>query len=288
MRQFILANSLLTTGKVAAAATTFGVGFAYKDDTNALNFTADATKLNKESFIVLKRPLEANGNQGDVIIPLYAKNFSYSVAKYEAPVKFSAKVDFSNVEPFPTEEYTFMVVKKGKKFNERNRWTTSVRATPHTTVEDIATRIFNWIKSNDGLGLDAALTGKVLTVTAVHAREDYEIICTQALTPAVVTKLAYKFGQNTAADVADMAEKCAADAGFEYTYREPDLYPGLTGAHGVNVSAYSNGATVITMRFAEPRKVKARDEVVHQIVQIALPASVTIDAIKTTLDALSK
>ena len=54
------------------------------------------------------------------------------------------------------------------------------------------------------------------------------------------------------------------------------------------------GFTVFTLRFAVPRATKTRDEVVHQIVQIAIPnnsASAVGDAvtaIETALKAMAK
>ena len=47
------------------------------------------------------------------------------------------------------------------------------------------------------------------------------------------------------------------------------------------------GFTVYTIRFAEPRDMKTRDEVVHQIIQIAYPTgSAAIGTLKTVLNAL--
>ena len=85
-----------------------------------------------------------------------------------------------------------------------------------------------------------------------------------------------------------MANKAAADAGFEYTY---DEFAGLYPAYPLNPLAQSDkadtGFTVYTIRFAEPRDMKTRDEVVHQIIQIAYPTgSAAIATLKTILDAL--
>ena len=75
--------------------------------------------------------------------------------------------------------------------------------------------------------------------------------------------------------VADLADKAAADAGFEYTYDEGvDFYPGYHLNPLAQPNAEDTGFDIFTIRCAEPRDVKTRDEVVHQIVQVAFPHGV--------------
>lgn len=85
-----------------------------------------------------------------------------------------------------------------------------------------------------------------------------------------------------------MANKAAADAGFEYTYDEfAELYPAYPLNPLAQPDTDDKGFTVYTIRFAEPRDMKTRDEVVHQIIQIAYPTeSKAIATLKTILDAL--
>ena len=49
--------------------------------------------------------------------------------------------------------------------------------------------------------------------------------------------------------------------------------------------AEDKGFTIFTLRFAVPREVKTRDEVVHQIVQVAFPTGA---AAITTFEAVCK
>ena len=65
----------------------------------------------------------------------------------------------------------------------------------------------------------------------------------------------------------------AADAGFEYTYMDDVhyLYPNYPLNPNTGTNTTGAGYTVYTLRFAVPRDVKTRDELVHQIVQIAIP-----------------
>jgi hypothetical protein len=48
------------------------------------------------------------------------------------------------------------------------------------------------------------------------------------------------------------------------------------------------GYTIFTLRFAVPREMKTRDEVVHQIVQIAFPTGAdAITTVETILKAIA-
>ena len=93
-----------------------------------------------------------------------------------------------------------------------------------------------------------------------------------------------------AAYITDLANKAAADAGIEYTYR--DTYTELYPAYPINPlkqpDSTDAGYTIFTLRFAVPREMKTRDEVVHQIVQIAFPIEATaIATVETILKAIA-
>ena len=214
MRQFILAQNLVTSGEVGASTEYGKVGFAYLDKAdNKMKFTATGAEIlpDGEGYIVLVRK---NEEQGNVVLPIHKNHFSYVYGKYDE----SKYADYQNSFTVPDVEafldYTVIVVLKGKKFNERNKWT--------------------------------------------------------ATAEAVVMK-AY----GSAAYVADLADKAAADAGFEYTYDEGvNFYPGYPLNPLAQPLAEDTGFDIFTIRCAEPRDVKTRDEVVHQIVQVAFPHGV--------------
>ena len=93
-----------------------------------------------------------------------------------------------------------------------------------------------------------------------------------------------------AAYITDLANKAAADAGIEYTYR--DTYTELYPAYPINPlkqpDSADAGYTIFTLRFAVPREMKTRDEVVHQIVQIAFPTeAAAITTVETILKAIA-
>lgn len=93
-----------------------------------------------------------------------------------------------------------------------------------------------------------------------------------------------------AAYITDLANKAAADAGIEYTYR--DTYTELYPAYPINLlkqpDSADAGYIIFTLRFAVPREMKTRDEVVHQIVQIAFPTgAAAITTVETILKAIA-
>ena len=83
----------------------------------------------------------------------------------------------------------------------------------------------------------------------------------------------------------------AADAGFNDTYQSDVslLYPNFPLNPLKQADAADTGFTIFTLRFAEPRDVKTRDEVVNQIVQVAFPTgSAAITTFETVCEALAE
>lgn len=289
MRNFILAASaayptavpLTTAGQVSISYLADGVETLVKDAETAAN-------LKDRGMITWKNP---NAELGQIVFPFYKKDLSYSVSAYDAATTFSANFTIASVEA--SSDYTVIIVKNGVKFNERNKWTSTIHAgkndTPKTVVDKIAAHInANTVGSGVSAVSDNSTAGKI-TITAKKAGQPYTIVLADKLQGlAVTTTDAGLPAINDAAAIKDMANKAAADAGFEYTY---DELAGLYPAYPLNPLAQPNkadtGFTVYTIRFAEPRDMKTRDEVVHQIIQIAYPTgSAAIATLKTILDAL--
>ena len=92
---------------------------------------------------------------------------------------------------------------------------------------------------------------------------------------------------NNAEQIKDLANKAAADAGFVYTYEDVDVNPGYPLNPLAQPDSADVGYTIFTLRFAVPRHTKTRDEVVHQIVQVAFPTGATaIATVEAVLDEL--
>ena len=289
MRNFILAANaayptavpLTTAGQVSISYLANGVETLVKD-------AETAGKLKDRGMITWKNP---NAELGQIVFPFYRKDLTYSVSTYAAATTFSANFTIASVEA--SSDYTVIIVKNGVKFNERNKWTSTIHAGKNDTPKTVADKIAAHINANTvGSGVsavsDSGTAGKI-TITAKKAGQPYTIVLADKLQGLAVTTTAAGLPAiNDAAAIKDMANKAAADAGFEYTY---DEFAGLYPAYPLNPLAQPDkadtGFTVYTIRFAEPRDMKTRDEVVHQIIQIAYPTGAgAIATLKTILDAL--
>lgn len=289
MRNFILAASaayptavpLTTAGQVSISYLKNGVETLVKDADTAIG-------LKDRGMITWKNP---NSELGQIVFPFYKKDLTYSVSTYTAATTFSANFTIASVEA--SSDYTVIIVKNGVKFNERNKWTSTIHAGKNDTPKTVADKIAAHINANTvGSGVsavsDSSTAGKI-TITAKKAGQPYTIVLADELQGLTITTTAAGLPAiNDAAAIKDMANKAAADAGFEYTY---DEFAGLYPAYPLNPLAQPNkadaGFTVYTIRFAEPRDMKTRDEVVHQIIQIAYPTGAeAIATLKTILDAL--
>lgn len=284
MRNFLLAGNVAaiaaptTIDKAPAGA----LGFYYMN--NGVP-TVDATGklITGYGQIVMGR---ASKDGGPIIIPFYNKDFSYSKSTYSAAKTFTAK--FIVPEPVIMCDHTVIFTKKGIQFNERSNWTASIHVFKDTeTAEQVAAKIANYVNNNTAtLGLTATVSAATVTVTATEPAVDYEITMADALSGTTVTYTTRgEIGIADAEAIKKMANMAAADAGFEYTYMDDVhyLYPNYPLNPNTGTNTTNAGYTVYTLRFAVPRDVKTRDELVHQIVQIAIPTG----AIQiTTMDTI--
>lgn len=206
------------------------------------------------------------------------KSLHVTKASYEAAKKFTAKITV------PTPEkglhYTVVVVKKGTVFNERSNWTFTTMATT-ATAADVAKKIVSQINGNKyNLGVEASNAGGAITITALEAGKDFEVLGADELSGVTPTEVTHgKKAELDKADIQDLASRCAAGKGFNYTGEDgKEIYPGYPEVVG------EDQYTLYTLRFAVPRvSAKQRDEVVYQTVHIAVP--VGAEAI-TTLDTI--
>ena len=300
MRQLLFATSKVTSGAVSSVETEGAIGIAIiNPQTGEMTFINDkpigkekenpylnGTKISggfamgqHHLNLVLVR---APQNGGNVVIPLYPNHYDAVKAEYQAATTFEAGLTV----PAPDSEYydyTIIAVKKGKKFNERNKWTASVRVKSTDTAATLAQKLADYFNANkDGLGLEVTVSGADLTFDAIRAGEDYEIVPADDLMGVEVTyNTRGKEAFGDAKYIKDLADKAAADVGYEYTYQDDldVLYPYYHFNPLAQGDSADAGFNIYTLRFAEPRMVKTRDEVVHQIVQIVCPSDVNLDSI---------
>lgn len=284
MRQFLLGKSVayptaltsLVVGQFAFVALVSGVE----------TLDSDGTKIKDKGYIYLGKS-DAKG--GKLVVPIYKNNFSYSKMVYAASTQYTG--NFTIADVVAGSDYTVVVVKKGVGFNERNKWTATVRAKAADTVDTIASALASQITANVGAGVTAAAsTGKV-TVTAKEKGVDYELTLGDDLFGTAVTQTHATAAVADAKYITDLAIKAAADAGIEYTYQDAGelIYPDFPLNPLAQDDSADAGFTVYTIRFAEPREMKTVDQSINQIVQIAVPtgtaAIATIDKILAALAA---
>lgn len=272
MRQFLLAGKVAYADDATKDLTQVAegaIGVFYNVDGEV---TLDKTGQNvkNEAMLVLGRSAE---NGGPVVLPIFKNNFSFVKGEYTPAEFFTAEVEVP--EPTKIGDYSLIVVLKGTKFNERNKWTAMVHVKDvNIDAATLAAKLVEQINNNPGHGVTASADGAKITIEANKAGVDYNILGADELFGvAVNVTAAGEPAYGDAEYVKDLAEKAAADAGFEYTYRDANYY--MYPKFGVSPLAQPNAAdagyTIFTLRFAEPRDVKTRDEVVNQIVQVAFP-----------------
>ena len=283
MRQFLLGKSVayptaltsLAVGQVAFVALVSGVE----------TLDSDGTKIKDKGYIYLGKS-DAKG--GKLVVPIYKNNFSYSKMLYTASTQYAG--DFTITDVVAGSDYTVVVVKKGVGFNERNKWTATVRAKAADTVDTIASALASQITANVGAGVTATVSAGKVTVTAKEKGIDYELTLGDDLFGTTVAQTHVTAAVADAKYITDLAIKAAADAGIEYTYQDAGelIYSDFPLNPLAQDDSADTGFTVYTIRFAEPREMKTVDQSINQIVQIAVPTgTAAIETIDKILAALA-
>jgi hypothetical protein len=284
MRQFLLGKSV----NYPTALTSLAVGqFAFVALVSGVEtLDSDGTKIKDKGYIYLGKS-DAKG--GKLVVPIYKNNFSYSKMVYAASTQYTG--NFTIADVVAGSDYTVVVVKKGVGFNERNKWTATVRAKAGDTVNTIASALASQITANVGAGVTAVASTGTVTVTAKEKGVDYELTLGDDLFGTAVTQTHATAAVADAKYITDLAIKAAADAGIEYTYQDAGelIYPDFPLNPLAQDDSADAGFTVYTIRFAEPREMKTVDQSINQIVQIAVPtgtaAIATIDKVLAALAA---
>lgn len=288
MRQFLLAGNVAYTEATDLSNVTEGaLGVFYNKD-GVPTVSTTGTEFTGEGMLVLGRTA-ANG--GPVVIPIHTNKFSFVKGAYFPATKFVGNIALPRL--LTEGDFTVIVAKKGTKFNERNKWTatTHVFDATKTTVDAVGAKLAEYFNANsDNSGVTASYFSGVLTIRAVETGVDYSIIGADVLSDAKVSII--KAGQLAYGDakyVADLADKAAADAGFEYTYMDDVhyLYPKYPLNPLKASDAANTGFIIFTLKFAEPRNTKTHDDVVNQIVQVAIPTDADITKFEDVLKGLA-
>ena len=247
---------------------------------------SDGTKIKDKGYIFLGKE-DAKG--GDVIVPIYKNNFSFTKMVYQAAGAYTG--NFTIPAPTVGDDLTVVVVKKGVQFNERNKWTATMRVKDGQDASACAKELTEQLNNNPASGVKAVAAAAKITITAVNKGEDYKIALGDDLFGVAVTETPAVTPLADANYIKDLAMKAAADAGIEYTYQDPAnlIYPGYPLNPLAQPDSVDAGYTVFTLKFAEPREMKTVDQSINQIVQIALPTdAAAIAKVETILKAIAK
>lgn len=214
--------------------------------------------------IVLGRTIDDGGplpiNEVDI------KSLSVNKGEYKAATTFTVTITIPDVEI--DKDYTLVVVKKGVQFNERNKWTATVKCEDNDTPSTIADKLTKFINNNsDNSGVKAENTNAEIKITATSSGIDYSVVPSDNLFGAEVSS--YTAGIPSYGDkkfVEDLAQRTAADKGFEYTYSDgASIYPKYPE------TPTANSYTIYNLRFANSRKSGTHDELIYQTLQLAIP-----------------
>lgn len=230
----------------------------------------------KNNFCIV---LGRAANKMPLVFPeVDVKTLQVTKAEYEEGKTFKAKITIPT--PKTGRHYTVILTKKGTVFNERSNW--SFVALANTEIAaDVAKQISAQINANkEQLGVTATYSGGAITITGTEIGKDFEVTGADQILGVEPTEVIH--GKKAVCDKAyiqDLASRCAAGKGFNYLADEgKDIYPGYP--EPVDADKY----VLYTLRFAVPRVAsKQRDEVVYQLVHLAVPvgagAVATLDSI---------
>ena len=172
MRQFLLAKSVAYASGTDLSKVADGAVGVFYNNNGVLTATSTGAEVTSEAMLVLGRKAE---NGGPVVLPIYKNDFSVVKSVYAAATTFEVK--FTIPAAKTVGDYTLIVAAKGKKFNERNKWTAMVHITDTTTSADVlAKKLADAINANNGQNVTATAEAAVLTIKGNKAGVDFEVV----------------------------------------------------------------------------------------------------------------
>lgn len=214
-------------------------------------------------------------NSPAVVIPeVDYDTLKINIAEPKAGVPFEAEVTIPDACAGDT--FTLVLIKKGAVPHERNTWTATETVYEDTDDETMAAKLakyFERMAETGSLPVTVSVSGADITITGATASDTFEIKAGDDLPATAITDVTYaEPAIGDKAYIENLASMCAQNRGFSDTDAfGPSIYPAYPMA--VADTTY----TVITLRFAVSRKsAKTRDEVVSQLVHIAVPSSASV------------
>lgn len=199
------------------------------------------------------------------------RNFIATKSTYSAGANKVATLTMPT--PVVGEEYTVILSKKGKQFNERSNWTAvAIGKSGIDADEDLASDLQEALaKLVDGHNVTVTASAEVITFTG-NDFEDFEVTFDFDATYAVTT--AFAMPQNDVNAIKELFRQCIGSKGYEYTEGDKyEIYPGYL--KDIAQIEANTGYTVYTLRFANDSKTKTTNNDVNQVVHIVVVEKTT-------------
>ena len=226
----------------------------------AVTGSSSVDKFKQTFYLIIGREKELGGN---ISVPCSTNHLTITKTQLAEAVPYEGNVTIP--EPTVDGHYTIILVKKGLKFNERNRWTATVPVKVGDSAEVIAAKLAKYFEANaSNLNIAVEVEGAAITI---NSADDLTMVAADDLMGVEITETPASKGVDKAW-IEDLANKCAADAGYLYTYQDLDVNPGYPFNFKQVAETDIEGAELLTLRFAVPRDNKTRDEVVHQVIHL--------------------
>lgn len=226
----------------------------------AVTGSSSVDKFKQTFYLIIGREKELGGN---ISVPCSTNHLTITKTQLSEAVSYEGSVTIP--EPTVDGHYTIILVKKGLKFNERNRWTATIPVKVGDSAEAIAAKLAKYFEANaNNLNITVTIEGAAITI---NSADNLTMVAADDLMGVEITETPASKGVDKAW-IEDLANKCAADAGYLYTYQDLDVNPGYPFNFKQFTEANIEGFELLTLRFAVPRDNKTRDEVVHQVVHL--------------------
>lgn len=281
MKRLIIAGSttLATTPDTLADIKASGIAAGqialYRGDTGAVISAALTEQIPSFGLFVGVGTSATDGEYMQSIAEISTRRFSYTKTSYAAGTKFKASITIPT--PVEGKDYTLMMAKKGVVFNERNKWSATIKAKQGDKAATIATYLTNELNVlGKNEAFIASLSEATITVTGTNY-QDWKLLAADDLFGTAVNTAAH--GLPPVCDdayIKDLYRQCIGDEGIYGT--DPSgmkLYKERTIVSSTNWTLY-------TLQFYNPKPFKTTTgEDVRQIVHIAIPGGPV-----TTLEAI--
>jgi hypothetical protein len=233
----------------------------------------------KKANLIIKR----DANEMPIVHPIWLEGLEISVQSaihrpYNA-LDISVDTLFPDASAIaPLGTYTFVIVKKGVPFNERNTWTISVEVTRDITVAEVVQKLVDQL-DNLKLGLRTHELAYPDWTIYITDGSDYAIYGADNLLGINSIVNGNGADELLYSDCKALIQKGIADRGINDTYVDGAaiLYPTMFGFAKSKVFDDNDKVNLVCIRSKEPRMMGTHDEVIRQVIYLIVPTDIGFD-----------